>query len=154
MKKVRAITLSLGVLLLTAAVSAQTSGRAAGAAKTGGCAGCAQNAGLASQPAEVVSSRPVPGSNENMLVGRIENLIPIGVLAVLGCEKCTEEAVSWALEQGSSFEDVGRALRTVAAMQKLDCFNQTFGPDVAGRMEKPLEAGRRALEQAMTRAGK
>jgi hypothetical protein len=89
-----------------------------------------------------------------MLVGRIENLIPIGVVTVLGCEKCAGEVVAWALAQGSSFEDIGRALRTVAAMQKLDCFNQTFGPEVAGRMEKPLAAATRVLQQAMERTGR
>jgi hypothetical protein len=42
--------------------------------------------------------------------------------------------VSWALEQGSSFEDIDRALRTVAAMEKLDCFKAQFGPEVVVRM--------------------
>jgi hypothetical protein len=87
-------------------------------------------------------------------VGRVENLIPIGVLTVLGCEKCSAEAVTWALEQGSSFEDIERALRTVAAMEKLDCFKAQFGPEVALRMQKPLAAAREALEQARTRASK
>jgi len=89
-----------------------------------------------------------------MLVGRIENLIPIGVVAVLGCETCAGEAVAWALQQGSSTEDVERALRTIAAMQKLDCFKQQFGPDAAARLEKPLVAARKVLQQAMDHAGK
>jgi hypothetical protein len=89
-----------------------------------------------------------------MVVGRVENLIPIGVLTVLGCEKCSAEAVGWALDQGSSFEDIERTLRTVAAMQKLDCFKEQFGPEVATRMQKPLAAAKEALEQARTRAAK
>jgi len=63
-------------------------------------------------------------------------------------------AVIWALQQGSSFEDVDRTLRTVAAMQKLDCFKAQFGPEVATRMEKPLVAAKEALEQAKLRAAK
>jgi hypothetical protein len=80
-----------------------------------------------------------------------KSLIPIGMVVVLGCEKCAEEVVAQALKQGSSFQDIDRALRTVAQVQHLECFNQTFGPDVAGRMEKPLAAARRALQQAMDR---
>ena len=89
-----------------------------------------------------------------MVVGRIENLIPIGVLTVLGCETCSAEAVNWALQQGSSFDDIERTLKTVAAMQKLDCFKKQFGPDVNARMEKPLAAAKEALAQARPRAAK
>jgi hypothetical protein len=89
-----------------------------------------------------------------MVVGRVENLIPIGVLTVLGCEKCSAEAVNWALQQGSSFDDIERTLRTVAAMQKLDCFKAQFGAEVASRLEKPLAAAKEALDQARTRAAK
>jgi hypothetical protein len=32
-----------------------------------------------------------------MVVGRIEKLIPIGILTVLAYEKCSAEAVNWAL---------------------------------------------------------
>ena len=87
-----------------------------------------------------------------MVVGRIENLIPIGVLTVLGCEKCSAEAVNWALQQGSSFDDIERTLRTVAAMQKLDCFKGQFGPEVVERLQKPLAAAQEALAQARLRA--
>jgi hypothetical protein len=113
----------------------------------GGCGACAQH----SAP-ESVSTRPVPGTSETMPVGRIENLMPIGVLAALGCEKCAGEAVAWAVEQGSSTEDVERALRTLAAMQTLDCFKQQFGADAAARFEKPLAAARKVLQQAIDRA--
>lgn len=146
MKTLSMIALLAGLLPL--AVSAQTGATAPG------CAGCSSSGVSAGKPAEAVAARPIPGRNENMLVGRIENLIPIGVVTVLGCEKCAEEVVAWALQQGSPVEDVDRALRTVAAMQKLDCFNQQFGPEVAGRMDKPLAAARRALQQARERAAK
>jgi 4-aminobutyrate aminotransferase-like enzyme len=89
-----------------------------------------------------------------MLVGRIENLMPIGVVAVLGCETCAGEAVAWALQQGSSTGDVERALRTIEAMRKLDCFKQRFGADAAVRLEKPLAAARKVLQQAIDRAKK
>lgn len=151
--------LALFTVLLPATVFAQTSGAAANpktAAQTGGCQNCAATAVRATAPAatEAISSQTIPGTNETMPVGRVENLIPIGVLTVLGCEKCSAEAVSWALEQGSSFEDIDRALRTVAAMEKLDCFKAQFGPEVVVRMQRPLAAAREALEQARTRAAK
>jgi hypothetical protein len=120
--------------------------------RAGGCGKCAATAKLPDATAELPTLRPIPGTNENVLVGRIENLIPIGVLTVLGCEKCSAEAVNWALRQGSSFDDIERALQTVAAMQKLDCFKEQFGPEIASRLDKPLAAAKAALEQARTRA--
>ena len=136
---------------------AQTSGAAPGqnpAVKSGGCAKCAASSTSVPQAPDATSSKPIPGTNEAMVVGRVENLVPIGVLTVLGCEKCSAEAVGWALQQGSSFDDIERTLRTVAAMQNLDCFKNQFGPDVVTRMQKPLAAAREALEQARTRAAK
>ncbi len=121
--------------------------------KPDGCTGCSAGKASALEAREAVT-KPIPGSNEAMVVGRVENLIPIGVLTVLGCEKCSAEAVNWALQQGSSFEDIERTLRTVAAMQKLDCFKAQFGPEVATRMEKPLSAAKEALEQAKLRAAR
>ena len=125
--------------------------RAAGA---GGCTKCSasQSAGNAALQTPVL--RPIPGTNENIPVGQIENVIPIGVLTVLGCETCSVKAVNWALQQGSSFEEIERALRMVETMQKLDCFKEQFGPDVAGRLEKPLAAARAALAEARLRAAK
>jgi hypothetical protein len=149
--------LSCAAVVFAQAPAAQTNNApssAQHALPAGGCSGCSQNAGLGANTSKVVLTRPIPGSNENMVVGRIENLIPIGILAVLGCEKCAEEAIGWALQQGSSFEDIDRTLRTVAAMQKLDCFSQQFGPEVVSRMEKPLAAANRALQQAIDRAGR
>ena len=110
--------------------------------KPGGCTGCSQQAATAA----------IPGTHETIAVGRIENVVPIGPLIVLGCEKCAAEVVGWALHQGSSLEDVERAIDTVAAMQKLECFQQQFGPDVVSRMQKPLTAARKALQQARERA--
>jgi len=95
-----------------------------------------------------------------MVVGRIENLIPIGLPTVLGYEKCSAEAVDWALQQGSSFDDIERTLRTVAAMQELDCFPEQFGPEVATRIGRPLAAATEALafspsdgSECLSRAG-
>lgn len=146
-------------------VFAQTTGAAApkAAPQTGGCQKCAANAttdtattahAATAAATEATATQTIPGTNETMPVGRVENLIPIGVLTVLGCEKCAGEAVTWALQQGSSFEDIDRTLRTVAAMKKLDCFKGQFGPEVVSRMEKPLAAAREVLEQARTRAAK
>jgi hypothetical protein len=158
MKPLFALAIVAGFLSLPVAF-AQTTGATSVKAppsptepKTGSCANCAATA----SPHEVpeAASKLIPGSNESMVVGRIENVIPIGVLTVLGCEKCSAEAVNWALQQGSSFDDIERALRTVAAMQKLDCFKNQFGPEVAARMEKPLAAAREALAQARTQAAK
>ena len=114
------------------------------------CANCA----APSLSTQEVTVRSIPGTTETMVVGRIENLVPIGILTVLGCEKCSAEAVNWAIQQGSSFDDIERTLRTVAAMQKLDCFKSQFGADVNARMEKPLAAATEALAQARTRAAK
>jgi alkylhydroperoxidase/carboxymuconolactone decarboxylase family protein YurZ len=134
--KMKALVL-LAVLAFPIAISADTEGNGVG------CTKCGQNA------AAQVALRTIPGSNEKMLVGSVENLIPIGVVIALGCEPCAEKVVAWALDQGSSFEDVERALQTVAAMQKLDCFKETFG---GAHIEKPLAAARRALEQAKAHA--
>jgi hypothetical protein len=157
MKTLCTLALLIGMIPL---VFAQTTGHTENAKtvpQAGGCQKCAASAGAATATAnadEATSSRIIPGTNETMPVGRVENLIPIGVLTVLGCEKCSAEAVAWALQQGSSFEDIDRALRTVAAMEKLDCFKEQFGPEVAVRMQKPLAAAKEALEQAQTRAAK
>ena len=136
MKKLFMIAAVIGALALPAAVFAQSSG----------CSGC----GHAATAAPAVGA--IPGTNETIPVGRIENLAPVAVLTVLGCEKCAEEATNWALKQGSSPDDIERVLRTVAAMQNLECFKQQFGPDVVARMEKPLAAARHALQLATERA--
>jgi hypothetical protein len=153
MKKLFVVAVAAVALLLVHGAFAQNGTTGAGtgtpASETrtpSGCAACAQK--LAP---ETVSTGFVPGTSETMLVGRIENLIPIGVLAALGCERCASAAVVWALEQGSSIEDVDRTLRTLAAMQTLDCFKQQFGNDAPARLEKPLTAARQVLQQAIDR---
>ena len=118
-------------------------------AKPEGCAKCATT--VAPDSGIAAALKTIPGTNETVPVGQVENLIPIGVLTVLGCEKCSAEAVRWALQQGSTFADIERTLKTVAAMQKLDCFRNQFGPEVVSRMEKPLAAAKEALEQARMR---
>jgi alkylhydroperoxidase/carboxymuconolactone decarboxylase family protein YurZ len=101
---------------------------------SGACANCAGKAVALAVPPELA----------NMPKGRIENLMPVGMLIVLGCETCAGEAVQWALANGSSPQDIEAALRTVAAVQKLDCFREKFGGEVAARMARPLAAARTA----------
>lgn len=80
--------------------------------------------------------------------GNLQSLITIAVVVVGGCEPCAEKMVKQALAQGSSWEDVDETLRILADMQKRQCVIQALGPDTIARMEKPLAAGRRTLEQA------
>jgi hypothetical protein len=154
--RILVVVVALSIFSLSAIAQLTTDTQAtinpASTLKPSGCASCAGTGAVAQT--ERVGSKPIPGTNETMLVGSIENLIPIGVLTVLGCETCSAEAVNWALQQGSSFEDVERTLRTVEAMQKLDCFKTQFGPDVNLRMSKPLATAYEALTQAKMRAAK
>jgi AhpD family alkylhydroperoxidase len=80
--------------------------------------------------------------------GNLQNLIPIAVVVVGGCEPCAEMMVTQALAQGSSWQDVDETLRILADMQKRKCVMQALGPETIARMEKPLAAGRRTLDQA------
>ena len=79
--------------------------------------------------------------------GNLQNLIPIAVVVVGGCEPCAEKMVTQALAQGSSWQDVDETLRILADMQKRQCVIQALGPGTIARMEKPLAAGRRTLMQ-------
>jgi hypothetical protein len=81
---------------------------------------------------------------------RLQNLIPIAMVIVGGCESCAEKMVERALREGSTFQEIDKTLRVVAVTQKLGCFAGAVGPEVVARMEKPLNAGRRALETAMS----
>jgi AhpD family alkylhydroperoxidase len=85
--------------------------------------------------------------------GSLQNLIPIAVVVVGGCEPCAEKMVSQALAKGSSWQDIDETLRILADMQKRECVIQALGPGVVARMEKPLAAGRRTLQQAKTSDG-
>ncbi len=80
--------------------------------------------------------------------GNLQNLVPIAVVIVAGCEPCAENTVKKALAQGSSWEDVDETLRILADMQKRECVVKSLGPETVARMEKPLAAGRKTLEQA------
>ena len=80
---------------------------------------------------------------------KLQDLIPIAMVIVGGCESCAERMVERALHEGSSFQDVDKTLRIIAGMQKLGCFANAVGPEVVSRMDKPLEAGRRTLEKAI-----
>ena len=82
---------------------------------------------------------------------RLQDLIPIAMVIVGGCEPCAESMVNRALKQGSSWQDIDKTLRIVAGTQALECFAKAVGPGVIARMEKPLAAGRRTLEKASGR---
>ena len=81
---------------------------------------------------------------------RLQNLIPIAMVIVGGCESCAEKMVERALREGSTFQEIDKTLRIVAGTQELGCFASAVGPEVVARMVKPLEAGRRTLEKAMS----
>ncbi|MGI9103316.1 MAG: carboxymuconolactone decarboxylase family protein [Terriglobales bacterium] len=80
--------------------------------------------------------------------GDLQNLIPIAVVIVGGCEPCAEKMVTQALAQGSSWQDVDETLRILADMQQRQCVLQALGAETVARMEKPLAAGRRTLDRA------
>lgn len=80
---------------------------------------------------------------------KLQDLLPIAMAIVGGCETCAEKMVERAIHEGSSFQDIDKTLRIVAGMQKLGCFANAVGPEVVSRMDKPLVAGRRSLEKAM-----
>jgi hypothetical protein len=82
-------------------------------------------------------------------VSRLQDLLPIAMVIVGGCETCAEKMVERAIHEGSSFQDIDKTLRIIAGTQKLGCFANAVGREVVARMEKPLEAGRRTLEKAM-----
>ena len=82
-------------------------------------------------------------------VPKLEDLIPIAVVIAAGCESCAEKMVARALEQGSSRRHIQKTLGIVAHMQKLDCLAQAVGEEVVARMERPLAAGTKTLQQAL-----
>jgi len=97
--------------------------------------------------AECVEAQSTNHTSES----RLQDLIPIAMVIVGGCEPCAESMVNRALRQGSSWQDVDKTLRIVAGTQALDCFAKAVGPEVIARMEKPLAAGIRTLENAIHR---
>ena len=80
---------------------------------------------------------------------RLEDLIPIAVVIAAGCESCAVKMVTQALAQGSSLRHIKKTLGIVAHMQKLDCLAEAVGEEVVARMEKPLAAGKKTLQQAL-----
>ena len=90
-------------------------------------------------------SRPMSESS-------LQALIPIAVVIVGGCEPCAESMVKRALQQGSAPQDIDMVMRIVADMNKQECFLKAVGPDVIQRMDKPLAAGLRTLQQAIATA--
>ncbi len=88
-------------------------------------------------------------SSPHLSEARLQDLIPIAMVIVGGCEPCAESMVNRALKQGNSWQDIDKTLRIVAGTQALECFAKAVGPDVIARMEKPLAAGRRTLEEAL-----
>ncbi len=78
--------------------------------------------------------------------GNLQNLIPIAVVVVGGCEPCAEKMVTQALAQGTPWQEVDETLRILDDMQKRQCVLQALGRDTIARMEKPLAAGRRTLD--------
>jgi alkylhydroperoxidase/carboxymuconolactone decarboxylase family protein YurZ len=76
---------------------------------------------------------------------RLEDVIPIAVVIAAGCEPCAKSMVERALSQGTPAPLVRRTLGIVARLCSTECFVQAVGPEVIARMEKPLQAGRRAL---------
>jgi alkylhydroperoxidase/carboxymuconolactone decarboxylase family protein YurZ len=88
------------------------------------------------------SSKPKPEP-------RLQDLIPIAVVIAAGCETCAERMVGRALKEGSSWEDIDKTLRILTGMQKLDCFVKAIGPEVIGRMNKPIAAAQRTLHEAL-----
>jgi AhpD family alkylhydroperoxidase len=78
---------------------------------------------------------------------RLQDLIPIVVVIVGGCESCAENMVRRALLEGSSREDIDKTLRILEGMQKLDCLLKAIGPEIISRMDKPIAAAQRTLRE-------
>ena len=105
------------------------------------------NSVQALQGLAILEEKQAPEEKTDM---RLQNLIPIAMVIVGGCEGCAEKMVERALREGSTFRDIDKTLRIVAGTQGLGCFAGAVGPEVVARMVKPLEAGQRTLEKAMS----
>lgn len=87
-------------------------------------------------------------TKQGFTVPKLQDLIPLAVAIAAGCEPCAEAAVTRALKQGSSTHHIGETLRIIAYMQSMECLNRNVGPEVVGRMSKPLAASSRTLQKA------
>jgi hypothetical protein len=108
--------------------------------------GCASADATVSATDEKQGPAAVPEPN-------LEDLILLAIVVAAGCESCAENAVARALDHGSPWQHIQKALQIIAKIQKLDCFAKAVGPEVVARMERPLAAGRRTLREAMLSAG-
>ncbi len=108
--------------------------------------GCAGTRASVSANVENEGASAVPESN-------LEDLILLATVIAAGCESCAVNAVARALEHGSPWRHIQKALQIISKIQKLDCFAKAVGPQAVARMEKPLAAGRRALREATLSAG-
>jgi alkylhydroperoxidase/carboxymuconolactone decarboxylase family protein YurZ len=106
------------------------------------------------QTSEGTNGPAEAGAGQTRMEARLQDLIPIVMVIVGGCEPCAEKMVARALQEGSLPQDIDRTLRIVGGMQRQECFAKAVGNDVIERMEKPLAAGIRTLEEAMNSAGK
>jgi len=87
-----------------------------------------------------------PGSGQPA-TPRLEDLIPIAVVIAAGCEGCADRMVRRAVQNGSPKALIERTLGIVAYFRSADCLAQAVGREVTARMEKPIEAGRKALRE-------
>ena len=110
--------------------------------------------GTVQPPITSASSAEHTQSPQQKTEVKLQDLIPIAMVIVGGCETCAEKMVARALNEGAAWQDVDKTLRIVAGMQKMDCFANAVGPDAVARMDKPLAAGMKALHQAMVHAAK
>jgi hypothetical protein len=83
----------------------------------------------------------VPATN------RLADLVPLAVVIAGGCEPCAESMVRRAVENGTADHLVARTLAIVADLRLRECFAGAVGPEVVARMERPLAAARRALQE-------
>lgn len=81
---------------------------------------------------------------------RLGDLITIAVVIAAGCERCTENAVQRALLMGCEKSLIDRTLGIVARLRSVDCLVRAVGPEVIARMERPLQAGKKVLQDHST----
>ena len=96
-------------------------------------------------PASHVGKDNPPGLSVTV---KLEDVIPIAAVIAAGCEPCAKRMVERALRQGTPIHLINRTLGIVARVRSTECFVQAVGSEVIARMEKPIQAGRRALREA------